>query len=235
MTGQSKLKTEDTGKEWEMAMCLAFDTPYQGPFRYDMDRARSWSPRLIRAGVQDMFPPMEHTAQGGARYDFSGPGGEFLSAKSTKKDGMIAPQLFGQAQPQKFSEELLGIPYIDIPNLKRTIQDPQYLPKILAGLEEATFSCAILYINAYDDKMLFIIQQEPLPWERVLNSICWTRRHESWNNSSSLQFVKAPGAKKTTLLEFQFHTRSRTNMAIRWKFETILKEFSECFHIWEIP
>ena len=38
--------TEDTGLVLEMALCIAFDTPYNGTFKYSMEEAQQLSHRF---------------------------------------------------------------------------------------------------------------------------------------------------------------------------------------------
>jgi hypothetical protein len=53
-----------------------------------------------------------------------------------------------------------------------------------------------------------------------------------WKNSSTLKIIIEE--KEITLLEFQFHTKSRTNMAIRWCYEHFLHSFAEHLTIIDI-
>lgn len=34
----SKIITEDLGKQFEMCLCLLFDTPYNGKYKYGLDK-----------------------------------------------------------------------------------------------------------------------------------------------------------------------------------------------------
>ena len=131
------LMTEDTGKIFEKAICDAYGIPYDGPFQYSQAEVDMLTPRLKRLVTDNLFPMCAHTASKGARYDFTAVAGEsggevlHLSAKSNKKKGgKVAPQVVGQATPQKFWEECVkfsncsnenGVP--DPATLKKYIQE----------------------------------------------------------------------------------------------------------------
>ena len=53
-----------------------------------------------------------------------------------------------------------------------------------------------------------------------------------WNNSSTLKILV--DNKEYSLLEFQFHTKSRQNMAIRWVYENFLTIFKDKLYIVEL-
>jgi len=207
------VQTENTGKIFEKAVCLLYNTPYIGKYKYDLETPHKLAERLVR--LKTLFPDCIHSAKNGSRYDFTSTDGteQHLSAKTTKKDGKVAPQVIGQAKPQKFCE-LTGLTFTDIPTLKRDIQGN--IQKILAVLFGYTFDCPIVYYNQYRDTILFVKAPEHQPdWSEFEYS--WTKLHESWNGSTTLKIGSVPVA------EFQFHSKSRTNMAIRWNFEDVIK------------
>ena len=75
--------TEDLGKMFEMAICLLYNTPYSGNYKYGLD-----GPNIILPKIQkllDYFPACTHTADKGSRYDFTSSDGKFLSAKTTSE------------------------------------------------------------------------------------------------------------------------------------------------------
>ena len=41
-----KLQTEDLGKKFEMAICLLYDIPYDGKYKYSMEEAEKLRDRL---------------------------------------------------------------------------------------------------------------------------------------------------------------------------------------------
>ena len=222
------LKTEDTGKIFEMAICLAFNTPYDGKYKYGMEIAEKLKIRLSK--LTDMFPPCRHTAKKGARYDFTCLTDEskHLSAKSTKKGvGKVAPQVIGQSQPQKFCE-IIGTEFITIPDLKRHIQTE--IKKILHILVGYTLDCPNVYYNHEKNTIRYITLTTPIEWNKYHFS--WTCGWVDWGNSSTLKILTAEG--EVPLLEFQFHTKSRTNMAIRWCYENFLSVFKENLSITDI-
>lgn len=221
----TKLATEDTGKMFEMAICLAYDIKYDGKYKYDMELPRSLQTRLAK--LPELFPKCIHSAKRGARYDFTAIDDttKHLSAKTIKKgSGKVAPQVIGQAQPQKFCEEL-GIPYTNTADLKKYIQDN--ITSILPHLVTHTFDCPNLYYHQEDDKIMYIEMVKDIDWDKMTYE--WTKVGDDWNNSSTLKIKTSRGF--VGLVEFQFHSASRSNMAIRWCYDNVLDVFRDNFSV----
>ena len=216
-----KILTEDTGKKFEMAICLAYGILYDGKYKYSMEMPEKLKPRLTK--VVELFPTCSHTAKKGARYDFTSLTDEtkHLSAKSTKKGvGKVAPQVIGQSQPKKFCEAI-GIPYTNITDLKEYIQTN--ILTLLPILVSYTFDCPHIYYNQQEDTIRFITLNKPIEWDKY--KLKWTCNWTEWKNGSSLKLIIEE--KEVPLLEWQFHTKSRTNMAIRWYYERFLTIFNQ--------
>jgi hypothetical protein len=214
-------KTEDTGKTLEYAICLAYNIPYNGPFKYSVEEAQALVPRLKMGLIEHkLFPQCTHTAEKGSRYDYtaSDDASQHLSAKSTKDKGKVAPQVIGQPTPQKFCN-LIGVPLTDVYNLKKYIQEN--INSILPLLDTYTFDSSILYYNKKKDTIQFIKLVTPIVWSNYQYS--WTTPYNKWTNSTTLH-ISTPGQKSVPLVEFQFHS-TRKNMAIRWCFDAFLKFF----------
>lgn len=219
------LLTEDTGKMFEMAICLAYGIEYDGKYKYDMELPLKLQPRLAK--LPELFPKCTHSAKRGSRYDFTSitDTTKHLSAKTIKKgSGKVAPQVIGQAQPQKFCDEL-GIPYTDVPTLKAYIQTN--ITSILPHLVSHTFDCPNLYYHQEEDKIWFIQMVKDIDWSKMEYE--WTKSGADWNNSSTLKIKTSRGF--VGLMEFQFHTTSRTNMAVRWCYDNVLDIFRDNFSI----
>ena len=215
------LQTEDTGKMFEMAICYAYGIEYNGKYKYSMEIPEKLKPRLSK--LLEMFPMCRHTAKKGARYDYTCLTDEtkHLSAKSTKKGiGKVAPQVIGQSQPKKFCESI-GIEYTTISDLKKYIQTE--IVKIIPILVEYTFDCPNIYYNHEKNTIRFITLNTPIEWNKY--EFKWTCDWTTWKNSSTLKIIF--DKEEYALLEFQFHTKSRTNMAIRWCYEHFLTIFKE--------
>jgi hypothetical protein len=211
------LKTEDLGKTFEMGICLLYNTPYDGKYKYSMTEAEAFRDRL--QPLKALFPECKHTAKGGALYDFTSEDAtKHLSAKTTKGDCKIAPQYIGQATPHTFCERI-GIPKMSDTELKQHIQEN--ITTILPHLEKYTFSSPIIYYNKKTDVIQYITRESAIPWSTFTYS--WTKPWSEWSNSSTLS-IETPGTKKVSILEIQFHTK-RSNMAIRWCFEKLLAQF----------
>lgn len=222
------LQTEDTGKIFEMAICLAYNIPYDGNYKYSMELAEKLKERLSK--LLELFPPCIHTAKKGSRYDYTCLTDErkHLSAKSTKKGvGKIAPQVIGQSQPRKFCE-LIGIEYTTIPALKQYIQTE--IIKIIPILVDYTFDCPTIYYNKEKDTIRYITLTTPIEWENY--SFKWTCDWVAWKNSSMLKVIIE--GKEIALLEIQFHTKNRTNMAIRWCYENFLTIWKDNLTIYDL-
>lgn len=216
--GEISIKTEDTGKIFEMAICMFYDIEYSGNFKYSLDEASKV--RDMLKPLKELFPICRHTANRNGRYDFTAieDSDLHLSAKTTKGNGKIAPPIVGQCQPEKFCE-ILGIEYTNRDNLKRYIQNN--IVKIIPIIYEYTLDCATIYYNKKTDKIKYIIADKNIEWDKYKYN--WTRESNEWNNSSTVKIEI--NNKKYSLLEFQFHSKSRTNMVIRWDFENLLNIF----------
>ena len=246
------LKTEDTGKIFEKAICDAYGIPYNGPFQYSQADVDKLTPRLKRLVTDNLFPMCAHTASKGARYDFTAVagvgGGEVLhlSAKSNKKKGgKVAPQVVGQATPQKFWEEVcmsnsvasVASDPTDPATLKKYIQEN--IATIMPMLWRYTFDSPIVYYVRDTDQIRFIAPavagHEQPDWSSFQYS--WTRPYDKWTNSTSLRVVVMPGSGgggDTTIMEFQFHTKSRQNMAVRWAIDKVLHVFAGHFKVTDL-
>lgn len=222
------LKTEDSGKIFEYAICLAFGIKYDGIFKYSEEEARKLSLRLTK--LNELFPICEHIASKGSRYDFKSIERYeskylYLSAKSTKKGhGKVAPQVIGQASPEKFCSTL-DIEYSGIKELKKYIQTN--IEKILPYMVKYTFDCSNVYYHLENKTIQFITLKKEIDW--TLFEYTWTCDYNKWKNSTILK-IKV-GEKYINLCEFQFHTKSRKNMANRWFYQNILTIFKDNFEI----
>ena len=218
--------TEDTGKMLEMAICMAYNIPYDGKYKYGMDK-----PRQLVQRLQALLPNISrvrHTAKRGARYDFSSEedGAWHLSAKSTKKGvGKVAPQVIGQSQPSAFCR-IVGIEERNVEDLKRYIQ--ANIHQILSVLASYTFDCSTIYYNEQQNTLRYISLKTDIDWRG--HDIEWTCDWMQWKNSSTAK-IKTPCGAFVPLLEVQFHSASRSNMAIRWCYDNVLMLFSDNFTI----
>lgn len=224
---EAKVLTEDDGKMFEMGICLSLCIPYDGKYKYGMDIPNTLKTRL--EPIKQRFPDYAHSAKSGSRYDYTSIGepDKHISAKTTKKgNGKIAPQVIGQAQPHKFCE-VIGIPYTSVSELKKYIQDN--ISTILPVLFSHTFDCPMLYYNVEKNSIRLLQPMDGSPIDWTAFTYTWTCDWTTWNNSSCVKIVV--GEKTVSLMEFQFHTKSRTNMAVRWCFEELLSVFGTHFTI----
>jgi len=218
---KKKVCTEDLGKKFEMAICITFGTPYDGKYKYSMELPEQLKPRLKK--LTELFPMCSHTAKKGARYDYTSiDGTQHLSAKTNKKGkkiGRVAPQIIGQAQPQKFCN-ILGIEFVSIQSLKQYIQSNTSV--ILPILTEHTFDCPNLYFNENNNTIQYIVLSSPIEWETY--HFKWTN---DWTKTGSSTLKIVIDGQETALVEFQFHSASRSNMAVRWFYDNFIDVFKK--------
>ncbi len=242
------LQTEDTGKIFEKAICDAYGIPYDGPFQYSQTEVDKLTPRLKRLVTDNMFPMCKHTASKGARYDFTAlvaeENGEVLhlSAKSNKKKGgKVAPQVVGQATPQKFWDECSSVSSATAPDpvtMKKYIQEN--IVSIMPMLWRYTFDSPMVYYVRDTNQIRFIAPVSDSQPDWVSFQYSWSRPYDKWTNSTSLRVVspggggRGGGGKEETIMEFQFHTKSRQNMAIRWSIDKVLTLFAGHFKVTEL-
>ena len=217
-------KTEDTGKEWEKAICIAGNTPYDGNFKYSNENAEKLAER-IKQFIEERYEKVKHTARGGAEFDFEvkSKQEENLSAKSTKgraNSGKVAPHKIGQPSIKKFCEKF-SIEEVSNESVKQYIKTNPHI--VLECMLTNTFKCPILYFVKGDNTIRFI---------KLIKPIDWTKFEFSWTNDwtttggTTLKLKE----KNISIVEFQIHN-TRKNMALRWYFEKLLIEFSDHFEI----
>lgn len=221
---KKNIETEKLGKQFEMAICLLYNIPYDGKYKYDMDEPNKIKDRLLP--LLDIFPQCKHTAIGGGKYDFTAIDNDELrlSAKTNKKSDKVAPQYIGQAKPSAFCDRI-GIPYSDNNTLKKYIQEN--ITSILPYIEENTFNSPIIYYHLPTNSIRYISRNIPIDWNKYTYE--WTRDYNNWTNSTVLKIKK--DTITTSILEIQFHSTNRNNMAIRWSFNKLLNIFNDNFNI----
>lgn len=222
-----KLLTEDLGKIFEMAICLLYETPFDGKYKYSMDEATSLM--LSIRGLKEAFSfPIKHTAKNGNQYDFEGSecSDIKLSAKTTKKDGKVCPQVIGQPSKKKFCT-YFGLPEsITMDEIKTHIE--LKTTAILDIYFHYTFDCPIIYYNKKKGLLLFVINNRPIDWTKVEIQFSHKIKNKTWNESSSIS------VSGTSIGEFQVHNH-RDCIKFRWCFEKMLELFADYFEIVDIP
>lgn len=222
-TTQVVVQTEDLGKKFEMGICLLYGIPYDGKYKYSMTEAEKLRNRL--APLLDIFPyALQHTAKNGSQYDFTGATdiAVRLSAKTTKKDGKVAPQVIGQPSRKKFCS-VFGIDMGEtdvLSEIKHYIECN--VSSMLDKYFETTFDCPIIYYNEHKDVLQFIRMVHKVDW--ASQAIQFTKTGAAWNESSSIKIGKV------TIGEFQVHTH-RDCIKFRWSFEKLIDLFKESFEI----
>jgi hypothetical protein len=210
-----KVRTEDLGKTFEMAICKAAGIDFCGSYKY-----HSPPPKLV-SKIQEFsstIKNLKHVAAGGSRHDFRGDG-YTVSAKTSKQiTGKVAPQVIGQPSLEKFRSVVGLSPDQDV---KEYIYD--HIRELLGLFLDYTFDSHVLYYNQARGEIRRIRLRKEIDWSQI--PLEWTRDLEEWNNSNTLK------AGKTSLLEIQVHSASRSNLVIRWYIENLLDFFPRNFSI----
>lgn len=220
MSKRTMVKTEDLGKTFEMAICLLYGTPYDGIFKYSIKEATLLKDKLFK--LKEILPyEMKHISSNGNKYDF-GDNVHTLSAKTTKKNSKVCPQVIGQPTKKKFCEFFAIEPSFSLDQIKQYIE--YNISDLLGIYISNTFHCPIIYYNQHKHTILFIKMNEPIIWKNNEISFTHIKKNKKWNESSSI-IVNG-----ITIGEFQVHNH-RDNIKFRWSFEKLLNTFKEHFNI----
>jgi hypothetical protein len=90
-----------------MAICLLYEVEYDGKYKYSLEEAKLIKDRIYK--LNQVFPyKIKHIAKNGNKYDFVSIENNNinLSAKTTKKDGKVCPQVIGQPSKKSFVNSL---------------------------------------------------------------------------------------------------------------------------------
>ena len=210
--------TEDLGKIFEHAICLLYNTPYDGTYKYSVQEAELLKERLVK--LKDVFPyEIKHIAKNGSKYDFVSDDGTHLSAKTTKRDGKVCPQVIGQPSKKKFCE-FFGLATLTNEEIKDYIVGN--VAALLDVYVEHTFDCPIIYYNKVKNDLLFVKLKEKINWTNITFS--HITKNKSWNESTSIKMDGTP------IGEFQIHNH-RDGIKFRWSFKNVLTLFKDHFDI----
>jgi len=217
------VKTEDLGKIFEMAICMLYDTPFDGKYKYSMTDAETLSERIRQLVVE--FPyKIKHTAKNGSQFDFCGIEDESikLSAKTTKKDGKVCPQVIGQPSKKKFCEYFGLNSSLSLSDIKEYIQANVH--SMLSVYFNTTFDCPIVYYNQKKNTLQLIRTINTINWNDYNFEFSHRKKNKEWGESSTIS------VNGVTIGEFQVHNK-RDCIKFRWCFEKLLVEFSSSFNI----
>jgi hypothetical protein len=200
-----KIMTEDLGKIFEMAICLLYETDYDGKYKYGLEEANQIKEKLYN--LKNVFSTnIKHIAKNGNKYDFA---------------TMDDPPRFLSAKSKTRFCQLFEIPTET--NIKTYIEN-----NVVALLEKYTihtFECPMVYYNKHKQIYWYIQQTTQIDWHDVGEIIfSHIKKKKVWNESTS---VLVDG---TTIGEFQIHNH-RDCIKFRWAFEKLLKIFARNFDI----
>lgn len=211
-----KILTEDLGKIFEMAICILYEIKYDGKYKYSIEEAETLSKRIVK--LREILPyNILHTAKNGSQYDFMNIENDIkLSAKTTKKDGKVCPQVIGQPSKKKFCEYFNLDSNTDLQSIKNYIENN--IHKILNVYFNYTFDCPIIYYNKKKDLVYYIKNINEIEWDKHEIEFSHIKKQKIWNESSCISI------KNITIGEFQVHNH-RDCIKFRWVFENLLKIF----------
>jgi hypothetical protein len=222
-TNTNTLKTEDLGKIFEMAICLLYEIPFDGKYKYSMEESNTIKTRI--QPLKTAFPhKIKHTAKNGSQYDFSGEDNDTikLSAKTTKKDGKVCPQVIGQPSKKKFCE------FFNIDLSVSLLEIKEYIISNISNMLniyfDLTFDCPIIYFNKKSNVLQLIKLTEKIDWNQYLIEFSHIKKNKQWNESSTISI------NNTSIGEFQLH-KHRDCIKFRWCFEKLLKHFVKSFTV----
>lgn len=218
-----KIITEDLGKIFEMGICLLYDITYDGKYKYSLQDANVIKDRLY--GLKTVFPyNIKHIAKNGSKYDFVciEDDTKFLSAKTTKRDGRICPQVIGQPGKKRFCQ------FFGLDCSYNSEQIKEYITNNIFTLLDVyisnTFDYPIVYYNKYKNLLLFVTLIENINWTNYEITFTHIIKNKKWNESSCIKI------NNITIGEFQIHNK-RDGIKFRWYFENLIKLFKENYEI----
>ena len=208
---------EDLGKNFEMAVCLLYGTPYEGNFKYNLLQAE-----LIRDKISNLklaFPhTLIHTAKNDARYNFIGGDSPDikLSAKTNKKGYKICSQFIEQPSKKKFCEHF----GMDTSSTNEQIKEyiVMNIAKLLTEYFEYTFSSPIVYYNEHKNMLWLIKKNKNIDFENCIVKFTHINKNKNWNESSSITI------NGLSMGEFQVHN-NRDNIKFRWNLGNLMYGF----------
>lgn len=215
--------TEDLGKIFEMGICLLYETEYDGNYKYSLEEANKIKEKLYK--LKDVFPfKIKHIAKNGNKYDFVSIEDDtiYLSAKTTKKDAKVCPQVIGQPSKKKFCEFFgLDLTY-NLDNIKHYIE--LNVKNLLEIYCLNTFDCPIIYYNKHKNLILFVKLKTHINWSNSNIEFSHIVKNKKWNESTSVI------VDNITIGEFQIHNY-RDCIKFRWSFEKLLNLFKDNFDV----
>jgi len=219
---QPKVITEDLGKIFEKAICNLYGIEYEGKYNYSLEQAENIKQKLFK--LKQFFPhKIKHIAKNGNKYDFTSIENEkiTLSAKTTKKDGKVCPQVIGQPSKKKFCE-FFQIDNTDIDIIKKYIETN--VNSMLYQYIDNTFHSPVIYYNKHKDLLIFVTLKEEIKWNEKYISFSHNNNYKKWNESTTII------VDNINIGEFQVHNH-RDCIKFRWNFEKLLSLFKDNFQI----
>lgn len=230
----SKIKTEDTGLVFEYALCIYYNVPYDGKFKYEIPKAEEIANTLKYSKFQlynFTGTDMIHTAAKQARYDFTSKDGKFkFHAKTAKRiaNQKQAAEVIGQGSMKTLINHF---------NLPITFNRSQFKSWIMENIDtyiteqyNFLFNEPICYFVEDVYECYWITPIKKINVEK--KNITFTKKLENWDNSNTIKY------NGISIAEIQFHSSDRVNIVTRFNFNTnslnktgIFVAFQEYFDI----
>ena len=174
-----------------MAICLVYDIEYDGLYKYGMTEPLLLKEHLNK--LTELFPKCIHTAKNGSRYDFTACNNKnlHLSAKTTKVDNKVCPQVIGQPTKNKFCEFFKIDVKTNTIDIKKYIQNN--IKTMLASYDFYTFDCSIIYYNKKNKLLQYIKKNKDIDWSKYnfdFSHLYNEKNNYEWKESSSLYFIQ---------------------------------------------
>lgn len=241
-TTKKKVLTEDLGKIFEKAICLLYEIEYNGKYKYSLDDAIKLKEKIGK--LKAIYPDkLKHIAKNGNQCDFmiikdtntntNNDEIKYLSAKTTKKNNKVCPQVIGQVSKKKFCEyfKIENATTYTLENIKTYIENN--IIDLLIQYSNTTFDCPIIYYNQHKNTLQIIKLKTPIEWENYKIQFSHNIKNKKWNESSYISLANNTTSSITSntgIGEFQIHNH-RDCIKFRWSFNKLLSQFDSHFEI----
>jgi hypothetical protein len=220
-----KLLTEDTGKILEYAFCKLLNTPFNGNFKYSVEKADAIANKM--APIKDAYVGYKHTGDRNNLYDFTKSDEEHISLKSVKHKNSwkVCPQIIGQTTKKKFCNKF-NITDINVVSIKTYIENN--LNGLLVEYLANTFHCPVLFYCEESNECMIIKLKETIKWEEAALEFLHKKKGSEWNESTTIKVTH--NFKEYSLGEFQIHNH-RDGVKFRFDLKTLINVFEDSFDV----
>jgi hypothetical protein len=225
VTPVKKLFTEDTGKILEYAFCQLINTPFNGDFKYSVEKANAIVTKMTP--IKHKYIGYKHTGDRNNLYDFTKSDTEHISLKSVKHKNAwkVCPQIIGQTTKKKFCQKF-NVADTENATIKTYIENN--LKSLLTEYLANTFHCPVLFYCEESNECMIITLKTPIKWEEATLEFLHKKKGSVWNESATIKVTH--NFKEYTLGEFQIHNH-RDGVKFRFDLKTLINVFEGSFDI----